>query len=505
MSTISADQFVSITPSVVSAGGSALDLNGLVLSTTARVPIGSVQSFPSLLAVQNYFGTGTTEALIAAGYFAGFDTSTVKPGAILFAQYPTTAVGAFLRGGNLSALSLTALQALSGTLIVTVSGTVKTSSTINLAAATSFSNAATIITAGFTTPGFAVTFDSVSSAFLFTNTTTGSTSTLTFATGTLATSLALTQATGAVLSQGAAAAVPATFMANVITQTQNWCSFMTAFDPDAGAGNTIKQAFAAWTNSTGNRYLYAAWDTDITPLGSNAATTSLGYILNQIGSAGTAPLIGPDYTIAAFLCGAIASVNFEQVNGRTSFAFKTQAGLAATINTDIAFANSTSTQNGYSGYCAVGTANQQFNWFAKGAMTGPSIGGYKWIDAYINQIWLNNQLQLAIVVGLQSVLSVPYNPAGYALIRSWCMDPINQALNFGAIRNDVPLSSAQAAEVNNAAGLAIDKTLTNLGWYLQILPASAQARAARSTPPITLWYMDGGSVQQINLASILVQ
>jgi hypothetical protein len=85
------------------------------------------------------------------------------------------------------------------------------------------------------------------------------------------------------------------------------------------------------------------------------------------------------------------------------------------------------------------------------------------------------------------------------------MDPITAALNFGAIRANVPLSASQIAQVNNAAGTKIDTVLSSRGWYLQILPATAQVRAARGTPPMSLWYMDGGSVQAITLASIVVQ
>jgi hypothetical protein len=98
--------------------------------------------------------------------------------------------------------------------------------------------------------------------------------------------------------------------------------------------------------------------------------------------------------------------------------------------------------------------------------------------------------------------SVPYNPQGYGLIRAAVQDPINAALNFGAIRAGVPLSAAQIAEVNAAAGVPIDGLLSTRGWYFQVLPATAQIRALRQSPPCTLWYMDGESVQQINLASI---
>ena len=84
------------------------------------------------------------------------------------------------------------------------------------------------------------------------------------------------------------------------------------------------------------------------------------------------------------------------------------------------------------------------------------------------------------------------------------MDPIKAALNFGSITPGVPLSSLQTAEVNAAAGLAIDGSLATRGWYLQILPAAAQSRQNRTTPPCSFWYMYGGSVHQLNLASTLI-
>ena len=75
-------------------------------------------------------------------------------------------------------------------------------------------------------------------------------------------------------------------------------------------------------------------------------------------------------------------------------------------------------------------------------------------------------------------------------------------MNFGAIRAGVPLSAAQKAQVNAAAGVIIDPILATRGWYLQVLAATAQTRGLRQTPPIKLWYMDGQSVQQLNIASI---
>lgn len=510
MSTIPASLYVQIVPGVVGAGGSALDLVGIALDNSTRVPIGQVLSFPTLAAVQTYFGSGSAQANAAAVYFRGFDNSNKKPGAMLFVQYPVSAVSGYLRGGNISGLTLTQLQAIaSGTLTLSISGTPITSGTINLSAATSFSNAASIIEAAFTDPGFAVTYDSVSGAFVFTVTATGSTSTITYpTTDALATALLLTQATGAVLSQGAAAATPGTFMDGIVAITQDWVSFFTLFDPD-NSGNANKLLFAEWTNEQNNRYAYIAWDTDITPTESMPASSSLGYLLQQNDYSGTNLNYEPsNQNVAAFVSGSIASIDFEETNGRTSFAYRTQSGLAAGVTTATAAVNLGGNPqsigdfgNGYNYYGAIATANQNFLSYQRGTVSGP----YLWLDSYINQIWLNNALQLSIFEGLTQVKSAPYNSAGYGLVDAWCMDPINAALNFGAIRAGVPLSESQAADVNNAAGTKIDNILSTRGWYLQILPATVQVRAARSSPPCTLWYMDGQSIQAISLASIEVE
>lgn len=147
------------------------------------------------------------------------------------------------------------------------------------------------------------------------------------------------------------------------------------------------------------------------------------------------------------------------------------------------------------------TANDQFIFFNPGQITGE----FDWIDAYINQIWLNNALQLANMVLLTELKSIPYNAAGRALIQAAAADPIQAALNNGVIRAGVSLSNLQAAEINNAAGIKISDTIERQGWYYQVLDATAQSRAARKSPPCKLWYTDGGSVHTINIASVEIQ
>lgn len=570
---IPASQIVSVIPSVLAAGGSALDLNGLILTNSKRPPIGSVQSFPDKLSVDNYFGATSQESTLAGIYFNGFDGSTVKPSTLLFVQYPVASVYAFLRGGSLAAMTLAQLQALSGTLIVTIDGVVKTAASLNFSSASSFSAAAALIQAGLTITGTvattltgsiattvltvtavaskvlaaglilsggtvsagttivgqltsteadaslgglgtytvsasqtvtsasltatnpAVYFDSQSGAFVIASGTAGAASTIGFATGTLAIPLLLTQATGAVTSQGAIAGVPATNMDAVIVRNSDWALFMTTWEPDT----TNKVAFAAWNNAQGNQYGYVMWTVDATPT-TGVDSSTAGFLIRAASYSGTVPIYetATNGDIAAFVLAYAASLDTTATNGRATAMFRKQSGVGADVF-DGTIARNLKT-NGYNFMGDYTTRNDEFILLANGVVTGPFL----YLDSYLNQIWMNNQLQLAFMSLLVAVKSIPYNEPGKTLIRAAARDPIDAAVNFGAIRAGVPLSAAQIAEVNFAAGVKIDDVLFNRGWYFQVRDATAQVRAVRGTPPCSLWYMDGQSVQQITLASVAV-
>jgi Protein of unknown function (DUF3383) len=496
MSTIPFSQVVSVVPSVLSAGGQAVDLNGLFLTQSSYAPYGQVLQFSDAAGVQSYFGSTSTEATLASIYFNGYSIGTQLPGSLLFARYPETAIAGTLQGGSLASVTLGQLQAFTGTLAITAAGVLKTSGTINLTGATSFSNAATIIQAAFTTPGFTVAFDSVHSAFIFTTSTTGATQTISYAaTGTLATQLLLTQAAGAIISQGAAIAVPATFMDTILTQNQNWATFMTVWESSL----TEKQAFANWSNSNAPRWLYVAQDSDANALIAGS-TNTFGNYLQSLDLVGTCAIYGTN-TLAAFVCGFAASLNFTRLNGRATLCFKMQSGLVPAVTDSTAYAAVLS--NGYNTYAAFGSNNpaNNENWFTPGSVSGEWL----WADTYLNQIWLNANLQLAMVNLLLQVGAIPYNSQGNGLIYAAALDPINAAINFGAIRAGINVSAAQAAEIQYALGFNAAPTIAAQGFYLQISPATAQTRAARQSPPITLYYQDGEAVQQITMASIAIQ
>lgn len=489
--TIPVSQIVTVNPAVVSAGGNPLSLNSIFLIESTLVPTSSLLEFSSRDDVSDYFGSNALATQLAGNYFLGYDNSFKKPGTLFFAGYANVARAAFMRGQSLAGMTLTQLQAITGTLAFTIDGTVE-SGTVNLAAATSFTNAATLITTALSMAPAAVTWDAAQSCFVCTSGTTGNTSTMTVGSGTAAAALGFT---AGVLSQGADADTPASAMDRIKQQSQNWASFMTLWEPLIAD----KEAFAEWSNDQNNRYAYIAWDSDAGYTVANNAAV-FGTIVDTLNYEGTF-VVYDSVELAAFVCGYIGSVDFQAFNGRATPAFKSQSGLATTVDTLSAATAVLSNNASYYGlYQAPGQGNV-YSILYDGRMNGSK---FRWLDTYINQIYLNAQLQLSIFVGLTQVNSAPYNSQGDALIRAWCADPINEALNNGSIRVGVPLSQSQKATIFSQAGIDISTQLEGQGYYLQILPATAQVRQQRQSPPVKLWYMDGGAIQEITLASIAV-
>lgn len=494
---IPASRIASVIPSVLSAAGAALDLNGLILSQSTSIPSGTMLPFSTAADVGDFFGLTSTEYLMAQIYFEGQNGATTTPGKLYFGAYSETASSAFLRSGSLAGMTLTQLQALTGTLTVTIDGTPNTSSSINLSGASSFAAAATTIEAAFTSPDFTLDYDAQLSAFVFTSNTTGATSTATYATGTIAAGLNLTQATGAVVSQGAVASTPATAMPVFAAAAGDWAGFSTTFEPELAD----KEAFSAWTAVQGKRYFYAGYDTDVNALTQGSNNTWITAVL-AANEDGTIPVWAANDAEGALEAAAVlgwaASLNFTQTNGRTTLAERSFSGLTPTVTSDEQA--SALQANGYNYYGDFATSSTQWQFFYPGSITGQ----YKWADSYVCQIKFNADLQDAMMNLLTSMGSIPYNAAGYSLIHAALADPIEVHKNFGTIRTDITLSASQVQELFNAVGFDVSQPINAAGYYLDIKDAPASTRVARQSPPMTLYYTDGQSVQALSLASIEV-
>lgn len=494
--TIPASELVQVIPNVLSAGGNPLSMNSVFLTQSQRVPLNQVAEFAAFEDVQDFFGPNSEEARLAGIYFNGYNGATVLPGSLYFAQYNVNANPAYLRGGSLVGMTLSQLQAINATLSITVDGNVY-SGTVDLSGATSFTEAAQIIALALDSSapyGLSVAWDAQLSRFFVYSSTDGASSTITFGSDAAATSLALTEATGAIVSPGADAATPADIFGSITTITQNWALFMTVWEPDTDG----KLAFAQWVQTQGQRYAYVAWDSDSTVIAGDEPN-SFGAQVLAAEMDGIFAVYDPDGSKAAFVCGTTASIDFARAEGRITYAFKSQAGLTADVHT--ATEANYATANGYNFYADYATANDRFVFL----QTGMTAGKWRWFDSYVNQIYLNNALQLAFMDYLSQARSVPYNATGYSKLRAVALDPILAALSFGAIQPGVVLSNSQKAQVNSLAGADVSDVIYTAGWYLGIRDPGAIVRGQRGSPVMTLIYTDGGSVQKIVISSTNVQ
>ena len=488
LASIPASEIVTVLPSVLGAGGTAMALNAVIISNDVKFV---AKEYSNADAVGNDYGTTSDKYKFAQIYFNGFTGSTVKPSALFISKYSAVSSAAKLTGASLRSMSLNQLKAITGAISVTINGVLKTG-TVNLSAATSFSNAATLIATALTA---AVTFDTQLQSFVIASGTTGATSSISFATGTAAEALALTELTGAQLDNVTTVDTATKAMKRLTNYTLNLSTIVV--ETSTALNDDIQKEIATWVSLQNHRYWLVKYGEEPTALIANNTTNFAGWIAEN--NVADVTCVYGTFEHAALCAGYAASLNFSELNGRTTMDFRSTSTLAPSV-TDVDDANALES-NGYAYYGAFATANDRFIFLRNSIVSGE----FKWVDAYLNQIYFNSQLQLAQITGLIANKSIPYNGVGKSKVRASAQDPINEMLNFGGIQTGVALSEQQKSIINNEAGVDAATIIFNQGYYLMIRDATAQVRAARGSFPIKLWYTDGGSVHSINIASINVQ
>ena len=496
---IPASQIVSVNPRVLQAGGNDLVINGLFLTENSRIPLSSIAvTFPTVDSVGEYFGLDSAEYEAAQVYFRGYDNSFRKPVQVLFARRVVEAAAGWIRGAAYTG-TLEELKAVTaGDMTISIDSEEKSVSAVDLSEASSFSEAAETIQTALDAQaaGVTCTWDSVSQAFTITSATTGADSAVGYASSTgtpnLAELLGLTQAAGAVLSPGSAALSVDENMTAIRAVTENWVTFTNLYD----AEDTELMSLAQWSGAQNVAYLFVCHTEDAN-LTNQSDSASVAYQFAQANVTATTLVYG-SAAYAAFIMGAAASIDWNRRQGVINFAFKAQDGLAPTVeNASVAATLLGKKCNIYGNYA---TRNDQFVWLYDGSM----FGDYGYIDPFINAVWLNAAIQVAVMQGLEQTPRVPYNDDGYSLIRSWIMDPIARAQNNGVIDPGVQLSEAQKAELFREAGMDITSYLDTDGYYLQVQDAGASVRVSRQSPAVSLWYTYGGSVNKIDIPSTLI-
>lgn len=498
---IPASHIVEVFPRVITGGSPDLELNGLLLVDNPMISAGTlVMAFPSARSVSAFFGATSTEFEVADVYFAGYNNKFTAPKQFYVARRIAEDAAAWLRSAK-NVKTLTAFKAVTdGAFTISIDSTAQNVTSLDFSAATSFSDVATIIQTGITTAGatgVAVGYSSLTGAFTITSGTTGASSEVSFASapasGTdLAAFMGLTEALGAVISPGTDAMTEVEQMQAILDKTQNFVSFTTAWecDPDEAL------AWASWANDNYG-WLYVPYSTSPVMTSADSAA-DMASAIKTAGYDHTAVIYG-SVEYAAFIMGVVASIAWQRVNGTITAAFKRQSGLAPWVVDEGTAAILEAKNCNYFGNFA--TRNAEFIFLYPGAL---SASDYGYIDPYVNSVWLNNRIQVALMDGLTLAGRVPYNIRGYTMIKAWLADPINQALNNAAIEPGVTLNERQRSEVMNEAGLDISDELWTTGFYVQVLDPGPEIRAQRGSPIVNLFYCYGGSIQRIEVASTAI-
>lgn len=501
---IPASQIVEVNPRVITPGGSDLDFNGLLLSSSSVIPVSEiVEPFSSAADVASYFGTDSDEYRLALTYFQGYDNSFKKPTKLLVAAKVGTARSAFVRGGQ--PYTLEQLKTISsGTFSIVLDGNTVSLTGLTFASANSFSAVASTLQAALRAQansktaisGATVTYSSTLGEFTVTSGKTGADNTLACPTGTVATALGMQAGGNAVVSPGSAALSPAANMNAILEKTRNFVCFMSI--DKLSASEAV--AYSEWAAAQGVNYLHVFWDDD----SQNIASSPSGTIAQALTAANASSVCGIYGTAeyAAFIMSIAACVDYDRTNGTITFKFKGQGGLDANVTSATVADRLDSLGMNFIGNYA--TRNDNFVFLANGEMWSTSSMNWAWIDSYLNAIWLNNALQVACMTGFQNTARAPYTEEGYALVRSWCMDPINRALTSGIIEPGVTLSESQKAQLQREAGTDISTNLYTDGYYLKVADPSPAVRQQRMSPECSLWYCYGGAIHRLVIASTAV-
>lgn len=528
---IPASDLVSITPRVLAGEGEELAFSGLLLTSSELMPVDTVLRFFNAAAVAEFFGYDSDAYKAATVYFNGFDNSQTKPSCLLFFRHIKEDAAAFVRGlpSEDEGKMLSNLKSVTnGQLVVNLGPSPLELTGLNFSSCNSLSACAGVVQDAIHNEGAResnplwsnakVEYSSLTKAFsVFAGTTGGEVAVAPFE-GNVADLMGLSLSTNATTSAGGLKRSYSETMDQVMTNTGNFVTFSTVEEVTNLAD---AQALASWSNTNatnGNQFLYVYFSTDVTLTASSAAAQSSSVGQARVDTArainaGSGTEIIEDFTdknyegvtavygdvrYAAFVMGCAASIAWDQPNSTITLAFKSQTALEANVVDKQTAAKLESLKVNFMGDYA--SRSDQLNIFNSGCM----FGQFSWIDAYLNSVWLTNQLQAAILNGFKNSLRVPHTDEGYSQIRAWVQTPIQAASRNGIIETGITLSDTQIQALTTEAGFDISESLARSGYYFQIDAATAQQRNNRESPPCRFWYTSGGAVHRLTLPATAI-
>lgn len=487
---------VSVAPSAQFENGFA---TMLLLGISPVLPIGArIGSFANLEEVEAEFGTTTEEYYAASVYFG----QSPVPGSLLIGRRFNVAVPGELLGGLAPDEVLGDYTAITtGSLGLTIDGTVEVITGINLSSCGNLNAVAAAVQTALDGVKSGMTCIWNGSQFIIHSGTTGGASSVSFSTPPgsgedLGPMMGLTQAAGAVSTQGVAAETVTETLAAMLDMNQAWFYF--TFTKEIANETTVPNpdvlAAAQWAE--GNQLFYGQSLLDGTafvssPSGSTAATlASLGYSYTAAQYEYVSVQNTDPYAICALIA-RLTTVNYDAPNSTIDLKFKQEPGISPVALTE-------------SGRLALEANNvNYYTKFGENAMIaeGVCVGG-RWIDEVVGLAWLQWAIQTAIFAYLYSLTTkLPQTDKGVACITQVISGVLDTAVSNGLLApgqwNAEPIAGTDGTTVVNT-GDFIKK-----GYIIYAAPVATQSqtkRDARIYDLFTIIAKGAGAIQQVNVA-----
>jgi len=446
-----------------------------------------IRSYSSLSGVATDFGTSAPEYLYAQLHFGQSPT----PSILYIGRWAQTATSGILHGGTLSTTAqalanFTAVTA--GKLTVTIDGTPKAMTAIDLSAQTNLNGVAAVITTKLGVTG-TCTWNAAQSRFDITSATTGSTSTLSFpatvaSDQNLSTVLGLNQVQGASLVDGIAAETLLSAVTTLADKSNDWY-FLGIAATGSGAAAADQVLVAGFIEGAVPVRVFGVSSNDSNIL-SASATTDIAYQLKALNYRRSFVQYGStnSYVVASLMARA-STVDFSGNNTTITLMFKQEPGVTAEVLTE------SQAQAAKGKNCNVFAAyNNDTNIIQFGTV---AAGFY--IDEIQGADWLQNDLQTRVYGALYAAPKIPQTDAGVTQLISVCEQGCDQAVANGFV--------APGVWTGSPVGVLKPGDTLSKGYYVYAPSVASQSsadRAARKSPPITVCIKLAGAIQSVTMA-----
>lgn len=460
----------------------------LVLGSSPVVDIAErIREYDGIDGLLSDFGSTSQEYLATNLFFS----QSPQPSLVYAGRWAKTATSAILKGAVLS----TAQQALSnftsvtaGGMKITIDGTEKALSAIDLSGVTNLNGVASAVTTKLASAGTCV-WDATSSRFEITSATTGATSTIGYASapasGTdISGLLGLITGEASVPVQGVAAESLLDAVTALADMSNDWYGLLVA-DPSLSQSDV--KAVSAFIESTGVSRIFGYTTQNSLALDSTS-TTDIASQLKALGYKRTFTQFSSSTPYAAAsIFGRAFTVNFQGNNTTITLKFKQEPGVTA---------------EGLTSSQAAALKNKNCNVFVNYnndtaiIQEGVMVNGY-FFDEVHGLDWLQNDLQTAVWNLLYtSTTKVPQTNPGINRIVTTLESRLDQAVTNGLVAPGVWNGPAFGA-------ITTGQTLSK-GYYVYAAPIESQSQAdreARKAPVIQVAVKLAGAV---HFADIIV-